>query len=351
MVELGTLIADYPTAVTQEATELGSALLAEAPRFKADIDAALAASCVTNASGHVTFVPAAVSPAGSKPAPYPSMTADTLASYSNFRYYAEMLSSGALDGATANALMDFREGNGGTLSGMTRYTDHLDDMPADGYALGSLEADRVESFLLLLYGHAANYQGRGSFFTTEQQSLYADARHPSWRASLGEIQADFCVPSQTLVAYMTALQLVYADRDSPTIFLARGAPRRWYKGDHTGGLAFGTSRAPSRWGQVSFTVSPPSPLSGSEHANATTSVALAVDFAAPHGANARTPTIVLRVRDPNGKAKLIGASVRAHDDCEVREVTGDAELITLVPTAEATKAMAVRQCVVLARFA
>ena len=44
----------------------------------------------------------------------------------------EMLSAGLMDNDTATALMDFRETHGGTLSGMTRYTDHLDDMPAIG---------------------------------------------------------------------------------------------------------------------------------------------------------------------------------------------------------------------------
>ena len=130
------------------------------------------------------------------------MTSGTVASYSNFRYYAEMLSAGLMDSETATALMDFRENHGGTLSGMTRYTDHLDDMPAIGYARSSLGADRIERFLLLLHGHAANYQGRGSFFSTEQQSLYLDVANPRWRANLGEIQDSFCVPSQTLVASM-----------------------------------------------------------------------------------------------------------------------------------------------------
>ena len=37
-----------------------------------------------------------------------------------------------MDNETATGLMDFRESHGGTLSGMTRYTDHLDDMPAIG---------------------------------------------------------------------------------------------------------------------------------------------------------------------------------------------------------------------------
>jgi hypothetical protein len=35
----------------------------------------------------------------------------------------------------------------------SRYTDHLDDMPAIGYAISSLAADRIEKYLLLLYGY------------------------------------------------------------------------------------------------------------------------------------------------------------------------------------------------------
>ena len=69
-----------------------------------------------------------------------------------------------------------------------RYTDHLDDMPAIGYAVSSLAYDRIERFLLLLHGHAANYQGRGSFISDEQQSLYQDAGNPAWRSTLGDLQ-------------------------------------------------------------------------------------------------------------------------------------------------------------------
>jgi hypothetical protein len=99
-----------------------------------------------------------------------------------------MLSSGFMDTATSIALMEFRETHGGMLSGMTRYLDHLDDMPAVGYALASLATDRLQQFLLLLHGHAANYMSHGSFFTTEQQSLYQLSGSSHWRASLGEIQ-------------------------------------------------------------------------------------------------------------------------------------------------------------------
>jgi hypothetical protein len=122
MVELGTLMEDYPTAAKSGANAtLATALLEEAVRFKKDIDAVVARSVVRNSTTNaIMFVPAAVTPGANNATPYGDMTSDTLESYSNFRYYSEMLSAGAMDEATATALMDFRENHGGTLSGMTR---------------------------------------------------------------------------------------------------------------------------------------------------------------------------------------------------------------------------------------
>jgi hypothetical protein len=54
----------------------------------------------------------------------------TLAEYSNFRYYSELLGSDVLPPAYATAVMDFRETHTGSVSGITRWSDHLDDMPA-----------------------------------------------------------------------------------------------------------------------------------------------------------------------------------------------------------------------------
>lgn len=85
--------------------------------------------------------------------------------------YSEMLSSGFLDDPVAQALNDFRESHTGTLSGMTRYTDHLDDMPASGYAHSAVSLRRTESYQALLFGHIANYHSRGSYNAPEQLSL------------------------------------------------------------------------------------------------------------------------------------------------------------------------------------
>ena len=129
-------------------------------------------------------------------------------------------------------------------------------------ARSSLAHDRIQQFLLLLYGHTANYQGRGSFISNEQQSLYQDPNNPSWRASMGEIQASFCTPSQTLVASMTAMQLLHYERLNATIWIARGAPRRWYNDAESDDSLnassvrqlFGVQNGPTRWGNVSFRV-------------------------------------------------------------------------------------------------
>ena len=348
-----------------------------------------------------------------------------------------MLSAGLMDNETATALMVFRETHGGTLSGMTRYTDHLcvsivlvsgsginrmerrrgkafvpnlflisrlhvrfvcvclyvcsmsclvpgwarrDDMPAIGYARSSLSHDRIEQFLLLLYGHTANYQGRGSFISNEQQSLYQDPANPSWRASMGEIQASFCTPSQTLVASMTAMQLLDYERQNATIWIARGAPRRWYAAepdasdrpvghghdDHPDDLhphdrsalsydsddafvlsstLFGVENGPTRWGNVSFSIGP--------QVNNAVEFRVAVDFQMPVGAVVHPPTLQVRIRDPSGTKQLVSASIVPADafkkgvknagsggatGCVVAAVLSDRELVTIVPPSSASPA-------------
>ena len=87
MIELGRLMQDYPAQAGSGANAtLAAILLSEAQAFRADIDRALNHSVVLNASGHVRFVPAAVTPGRNNATPYRDMTMDTTASYSNFRY-------------------------------------------------------------------------------------------------------------------------------------------------------------------------------------------------------------------------------------------------------------------------
>ena len=97
--------------------------------------------------------------AGSPPPPPPPphcQIESTVAEYSNFRYYSELLGADILAPPLAVALMDFRESHTGSVAGITRWSDHLDDMPALWYLASALWYDRMPSFWSLHYGHMAN---------------------------------------------------------------------------------------------------------------------------------------------------------------------------------------------------
>ncbi len=64
------------------------------------------------------------------------LTADRLASYTNYRYWPELLSSGLLPAEMANRVVDARLSAGGQFCGMTRFADHLDDWPLADYLSG-----------------------------------------------------------------------------------------------------------------------------------------------------------------------------------------------------------------------
>jgi hypothetical protein len=135
------------------------------------------------------------------------------------------------------------------------------------------------------------------------------------------------------------MQLVDSDRDNATVWIARGAPRRWYADDgattvladtaghahtasHGTGAApavmFSAAFAPSRWGVVGFTmgaqlvqgvVGAGADVSGGV-GEVTTSVALSIDFTQPIGAIQHTPTLMVKIRDPTDTKVLSSAIVR-----------------------------------------
>ena len=173
---------------------MAARLLAECAAFKTDLDAARNASTVavrpSNNNGNTAesapsllFVPPY---AVANMTPYSQMPYSNRgtgvqdygggAAYANFRYYSEMLSSQFLGAELDHQLNEFRESHLGTMSGMTRFRTHLDDMPATGYAYSAAATDRTKPFLSLLFGHVANYQSRGSFNAPEQLSFSGDGR-------------------------------------------------------------------------------------------------------------------------------------------------------------------------------
>jgi hypothetical protein len=135
--------------------------------------------------------------------------------YANYRYYAEMLSSGLLEPEEALAIEKMRKDLGGELLGMTRLYKRLDDWPADNYARYYLETDRLDKFLLLYYAHYL-YHGNPDMGVYYEQ-VTAD----------GEVFAPDCVPSLTLTPLMTAWMFCYQKPAGDEVYLLRGLPPDW----------------------------------------------------------------------------------------------------------------------------
>jgi len=214
----------------------GEQLLAEAKAFRADMLRAVERSVVS--SGADKFLP----PIVGLRKPFQTMTQDTLASYTNYRYWPETLSAGCLPPPAEQMILDYRTTHGGELLAMTRFTDHLDDWPFYHQAYGLLAHDRVSLCLLGYYAHLAHHQMPGTFTAYEQVPIqgYAFRREA----------ADYCVPSQLTVPIMTRWMLVFEERDADVLWLCRAVPRAWL----TGKLA--VRGALTRWGRVALELKP-----------------------------------------------------------------------------------------------
>jgi len=113
-------------------------------------------------------------------------------SYTNYRYWPELLSSGILPLDMANRLVNARLNGGGQFCGMTRFLDWIDDWPLTDYLYGLWSVGRRNDFLLSLYGHIAYAQCEGHLTAFEQMSFPGDP--------LGSKRADYCLPCQLVAA-------------------------------------------------------------------------------------------------------------------------------------------------------
>jgi hypothetical protein len=118
-----------------------------------------------------------------------SITSEAIGSYTNYRYWPELLSSGILPAVLANRVVDARLTGGGQFCGMSRFEAHLDDWPLADYLSGVLALGRTREFLLSLYGHVAYHQAAGHLTACEQVSLPP-----------GSEVAPYCLPCQLVAA-------------------------------------------------------------------------------------------------------------------------------------------------------
>jgi hypothetical protein len=173
------------------------------------------------------------------------MTENTLASYTNYRYYPEMLSSDILPPSYANAIINYRSRNGGEMMGMTRFVGHLDDWPMMNYAYALLVQDRVKHYQLAFYADMAHHRMPGTFSAFEQVNIL-DTTNRTYAA-------DYCVPAQLITPMLARWMLVFEEKDSDLLWLCRAAPARWLDPGQ-GGIA--VHRASTRWGGVDFSIKP-----------------------------------------------------------------------------------------------
>jgi hypothetical protein len=302
--ELGRLLSETGDAAT---AERGRLLLAECERYGADIEASIRESVRRSEQG--VFVP----PVAGFDKPFETMTQDRFASYTNYRYWIEMISSGCLRPEWQDAIIDYRVAHGGELLGTARFQGHLDDWPFAGHGYGLLLRDRVDRFLLGFYGDLAMHRMRGTFTAYEQASI----RGPAKRSYV----ADYCVPAQLVTPLLAKWMLVFEERDADVLWLCRATPRRWLGPD--GGVA--VRHAATRWGPVDFTISP----SGDGSINAQIELPRP-DFPAE---------IRLRLRAPDAQAiRHVVLNGRPHKDIDV-----EGEYIRVVRPSERRLRLACRR--------
>eukprot|EP00052_Salpingoeca_macrocollata_P022678 m.197901 g.197901 ORF g.197901 m.197901 type:complete len:939 (+) comp21867_c0_seq3:48-2864(+) len=251
LLEFGKFLRDVCPEFCPQYAAYGKIYLDEAARFRADVLASLAKTVVNDQHGQPYFIPPVAQEFFK---PFGTMIESVLAEYSNFRYFSELLGADILPLELSTALQNFRESTTGTVSGITRWSDHLDDMPSSYYLVTSLRDNRLQRFFLLQYGHMANYMGRGTWTATEQLPITPDAngyfRDYLWSYLEGGI--DECVPSIMLPALATRWQLVLERYDTDVVWLGKGVPRRWAR---VSGGGFAIEQAATRFGRVSFAVS------------------------------------------------------------------------------------------------
>jgi len=252
MLESGAFFRDVCPQHCPQYAPFGLELLKEASAYQYDLAASLNMTVTRNGTtGAVIFVPPV---ARSGLTPFTSMLESVLAEYTNFRYYSELLGADLLSDEYSIAVQEFRETHQGSASGITRWSDHLDEMPSLYYFYAYLRSNRPQRLQLHLYGHLANYASRGTFKATEQLRLYNDANgfFRDYFYRYPDTGIDSCVPSLMLPTLATRAQLVMERSDTAVLYLAAGAPRRWYDPANLPG--FGITRAFTRFGLVSFTV-------------------------------------------------------------------------------------------------
>lgn len=239
LVELGQLLSDEGQQRRDAALgQLGRSLLGEATTFRGDVLVALRRAVRENTTP--PFVP----PIAGTEKPFSRMTGNTFSSYTNYRYWPEMLSPGMLPPDMRDAIINYRTTHGGEVAGTTRFEEGLDDWPYANYAWALLEADQVKHYVLGFYGHLAYHQTPGTFTAYESVAIKGDNKR--------DYSTDYCVPAELVGPQLLRWMIASEPWDNQELWLARAVPKKWFA------AGFSARQIPTRWGPVSLSVVPAS---------------------------------------------------------------------------------------------
>jgi hypothetical protein len=143
-----------------------------------------------------TTTPPFIPPVARRITPFETMTQDRFASYTNYRYWLELLSSGILSTKQANDIVNYRMTHKGEICGMTHFQTHADNWPIAEYAAGLLQLGRVNKVRHLLYSHLVGHMTTQTWTAYEQVSVNGKP----YRG----IKADYCIPSQLVAPRILA---------------------------------------------------------------------------------------------------------------------------------------------------
>jgi hypothetical protein len=160
----------------------------------------------TDASTKPHFIPPVARPIK----PFNSMIQDAFASYTNYRYWPELLSSGILPPEQMEVVIEYRVTHNGEVAGMTRFstwTDNwADNWPMADYAAALWQLGRTEEVRRVLLSHLAGHMAPQTWTAYEQVATTGKPYR--------KMRNDYCVPSQ-LVAPRLAAWLWKAKQSRP----------------------------------------------------------------------------------------------------------------------------------------
>ena len=237
--ELGQLLSDEGQQGGDSALrERGKSLLGQAATFHSNVLEALSRALRKDTTP--PFLP----PVAGMEKPFERMTENEFASYTNYRYWLEMLSPGMLPPEMRDGIITYRTSHGGELAGTTRFEKGMDDWPYANYAWGLLEADQVKHYLLGFYGHLAYHQTPGTFTAYESVAIEGSGKR--------DYSSDYCVPAELVEPQLLRWMIAWEPWDVEELWLARAVPKKWY------GTGFSARQIPTRWGPVNLKVVPAS---------------------------------------------------------------------------------------------